>query len=78
MSGSEQRDTEVKIDRLVLEIPGLDPAQARLVAQGIAAGLATAGVTGEHARAAVQLANLHGAPQEMANRIVAALRERLA
>jgi hypothetical protein len=69
---------EVRIDRLVLDIPGLDPAQARRLAQGIAEGLATAGASGAHAAVSMPLADAHGAPADMAARIVAALMERLA
>jgi hypothetical protein len=73
MSGAELR-----IDRLVLDIPGLDPAQARRLAQGIAEGLVAAGASGEHAAVSVPLADAHATPADMAARIVAALMERLA
>jgi hypothetical protein len=73
---------EVRIDRLVLDIPGLDPAQARALALGIAEGLADAGVKagagGERAMVSVPLAGAVGAPADLAARIVAALIERLA
>jgi hypothetical protein len=72
---------DVRIDRLVLEIPGLDPAQGRALALGIAEGLAAAGIKGgDRARAmvSVPLADAVGAPPDLAARIVAALLERLA
>jgi len=69
---------DVRIDRLVLDIPGLDPAQARRLALGIAEGLVAAGASGEHAAVSVPLAEIHGTPADMAARIVAALMERLA
>ena len=40
---------EVRIDRLIFDIPGLDAAQGRALALGIAEGLAKAGVNGERA-----------------------------
>jgi len=77
---------EVRIDRLVLDIPGLDPAQGRAIALGVAEGLADAGakagaVTGaasEHATVSVRLAGAVGAPSDVAAEIVAAVLERLA
>lgn len=78
MTGVTQAAPAVKIDRLVLDIPGLDPGQVRLVAQGVAEGLALAGAAGEHARVSVPLTAMPGAPQDLAARIVAALMERLA
>jgi hypothetical protein len=68
---------DVRIDRLVLDIPGFDPAQARALAMGIADGLAKTGVKGDHATVSVSLADAHGTPADMAARIVAALMERL-
>jgi hypothetical protein len=69
---------EVRIDRLVLDIPGLDPAQGRALALGIAEGLAKAGASGEHNAVSVPLAEAVGsAPADLAARIVAALMERL-
>jgi hypothetical protein len=81
---------DVRIDRLVLDIPGLDPAQGRAIALGVAEGLAEAGVksgalmggmtgaAGERATVSVRLAGAVGAPADVAARIVAALLERLA
>jgi hypothetical protein len=71
-------DPVVRIDRLVLDIPGLDPGQAHALALGIAEGLADAGAKGEHAVVSVPLAAAAGAPADLAARVVAALRERLA
>jgi hypothetical protein len=76
---------QVKIDRLVLDIPGLDPAHARALALGIADGLADAGrkagaladAAGDHATISVRLANA-GVPSDLAAKVVAALIERLA
>jgi hypothetical protein len=75
---------ELRIDRLVLDIPGLDAAQGRALALEIADRLAAAGpdiMTGapaEHTRVGVRLADAAGAPSDLAARIVAALIERLA
>jgi hypothetical protein len=76
---------QMKIDRLVLDIPGLDPAHARALALGIAEGLADAGrksgalagATGDHAAIGVRLADA-GVPADLAAKVVAALIERLA
>ena len=76
---------DVRIDRLVLDIPGLNPAHARALARGIAYGRAVAGRTagalagaaGEHATISVRLANA-GVPSDLAAKVVAALIERLA
>jgi hypothetical protein len=74
---------DVHIDRLVLDIPGLEPAQARAIAHGVAAGLADAGVdaigaAAERATVNVRLAGAVGPPADVAARIVAVLLERLA
>ena len=77
--------SQMKIDRLVLDIPGLDPAQARALALGIAEGLADAGrksgalagASGDHAAISVRLADA-GVPADLAAKVVAALIERLA
>jgi hypothetical protein len=73
----------LRIDRLVLEIPGLDAAQGHALALEIAEGLAAAGpdiMAGANERATVglRLADAGGTPSELAARIVAALIERLA
>ncbi len=82
MSGAAQQgpqapQPEVRIDRLVLDIPGLDPAQARALALGIAEGLAGSGASGAHKAVSVPLAAANGPPADLAARIVAALMERL-
>ncbi len=69
---------EVRIDRLVLDIPGLDPGHARALAHGIAEGLAKSGASGAHGAVTVSLAAANGPPADLAARIVAALMERLA
>jgi hypothetical protein len=71
----------VRIDRLVLDIPGLDPGQGRALALGIAEGLAAANVEGpgsERATVSVPFASAVDTPADLAARIVAALVERLA
>ena len=69
--------TDVHIDRLVLDIPGLDPSQGRALALGIAEGLAKAGASGEHKSVSVPLASGNLPPAELTARIVAALLQRL-
>lgn len=73
----QPKQQEVRIDRLVLDIPGLDPAQARSLALGIAEGLAKAGASGEHKSVSVPLASGNLPQADLATRIVAALMERL-
>jgi len=74
---TEAAAREVRIDRLVLDIPGLDPTQARSLALDIAEGLAKAGMSGEHRSVSVPLASGNLPRADLAARIVAALRERL-
>ena len=69
--------TDVRIDRLVLDIPGLDPKQARSLALGIAEGLAKESAKGEHKSVSVPLASGNLPPADLTARIVAALMERL-
>jgi hypothetical protein len=65
---------EVAIDRLVLDIPGMDAAAARQVALGIAEGLSGAGITGDHSLAPVTVDPKPGeTPAGLAARIVTAL-----
>ncbi len=45
----------VKIDRLVLDIPGLDAAAAQRLAAGIGEHLAQAGIEGTYPRLAITL-----------------------
>ena len=77
-AASQQPGPEVRIDRLVLDIPGLDPAQGRALALRVAEGLAATGASGERAMVSVPLAAGGGAPADLAAKIVAALLERLA
>jgi hypothetical protein len=84
MSDAPLQTPELRIDRLVLDIPGLDAAQGHALALEIAEGLAAAGpdilagAPGERATVGVRLADAAGAPSDLAARIVAALIERLA
>jgi hypothetical protein len=78
VSWSVQEDLpEVRIDRLVLEIPGLDAAQARRLAFGIGERLAGAGLSGERAKIGITLGPSSAGQGDLAGRIVAALMERL-
>jgi hypothetical protein len=70
--------SDVAIDRLVLELPGMDAAAAREVALGVAEGLAVAGLSGEHALAPVTIVPRSGeAPARLAARIVQSLLQRI-
>jgi hypothetical protein len=70
--------TDVAIDRLVLDIPGMDAAAAREVALGIAEGLAGAGITGEHPDAPLVVDPKPGeTPAGLAARIVKLLLQRI-
>ena len=77
MSDAQRQPNDVHIDRLVFDIPGLDPAHAHRLAEGIAAALAMSGASGQHEKLEVPLA-LPGATPDLAQRIVAALMQRLA
>ena len=69
---------DVKIDRLVLDIPGLDQAQAQALARDIGERLALSGLDGEHAVIGVTLGPVGSGQGDLAARISAALMERLA
>jgi hypothetical protein len=75
---SKVRGPELQIDRLVLELPGLDAARARVLAEAIAAGLAGADATGLHAELRGTLERPGLPPSDLARRIVAALLEGMA
>lgn len=79
MSGPATQDkpSEVKIDRLVLDIPGLDPAQAKRLALEIGERLAGSGLAGDHANIGIALGSMGDNRADLAARIVAALMERL-
>lgn len=63
----------VTIDRLVLDIPGVDARQARTIAEGLALRLGAAGIAGVHGNVTIEL----DGDQDLPARIAAALRERL-
>ncbi|HLY57844.1 MAG TPA: hypothetical protein VKS60_19940 [Stellaceae bacterium] len=67
----------VKIDRLVLDIPGLDPPEAEALATDIGERLARTGMSGDHATIGITLGPIGGSRAELAARITAALMERL-
>jgi len=64
---------DVKIDRLVLDIPGLDAVAARKLAAGIGEKLAEKNLSGEYPRIGITVEP----GQDMAARITAALMARL-
>jgi hypothetical protein len=70
--------TEVVIDRLVFDVPGLGAEEAKALAGGLADRLARAGVSGDHASVGVTLGPLGGSQADLAARIAAALMQRLA
>lgn len=63
----------VTIDRLILDIPGIDAGRARAIAQGLALRLGTTGLAGTHGSVTIEL----DGDQDLPARIAAALRERL-
>ena len=68
----------VTIDRLVLDLPGIDAAAARDLALGIADGLAGAAITGDHERLSVTIDPAAAAqPQRLAAHIVQSLLRRI-
>jgi hypothetical protein len=76
-SSLREEPPDVHIDRLALDIPGLDVAQARSLAFAIAEGLAGVGLSGEHARIEITLGPSGAGQPDLAVQIVAALMERL-
>ena len=70
---SAAKPNAVTIDRLILDIPGIDAGQARAIAEGLALRLGTAGLAGMHDSVTIELVG----DQDLAVRIAAALRERL-
>jgi hypothetical protein len=68
---------DVVIERLTLDVPGLDPADARALAAAVGERLARSGLSGDHARIGVTLGPVGGGQAELAQRIAAALMERL-
>jgi hypothetical protein len=74
----QDRPADVVIERLTLDVPGLDPADARALAAAIGERLARSGLSGEHARIGVTLGPIGGGQAELAQRVAAALMERLA
>ena len=69
---------DVTIDRLVLEVPGIDAAAVRTLALGIAEGLSGAGVEGDHpVLSATVDAHESTQPQRLAAQIVETLLQRI-
>jgi hypothetical protein len=78
MSSSQWKESpDVQVDRLVLDIPGLNAAQARSLAFGIGERLAGASLSGEHAKIEIELGPTGARQADLADRIVAAVIERL-
>jgi hypothetical protein len=69
---------DVMIDRLVLELPGVDAAAARALALGIAEGLAGASIEGDHAALSATVdPGAAAQPQRLAAQIVQTLLQRI-
>jgi hypothetical protein len=70
--------SDVTIDRLVLDLPGMDADAARALALGVAEGLAGAQVCGEHEHLAVSVdPAAAAAPGALAAHIVQSLLQRI-
>jgi hypothetical protein len=69
---------DVKIDRLALDIPGLDRGEAQALAQDLGERLAIAGVEGARPYIGLTIDSGGGSRADLAARIAAALIERLA
>jgi hypothetical protein len=70
--------TNVRIDRLVLDLPGIDAASARALALGVAEGLAGARIDGDHERLSVAVDPVvAAAPEDLAAHIVQSLLQRI-
>ena len=68
---------DVTIDRLILELPGVDAAAARTIALGIAEGLAGSGIDGEHATLSTTVNATSAEPRRLAAEVVETLLERI-
>lgn len=69
---------QVSIDRLILDLPGMDAEAARALALGIAEGLAGAGLNANHAGLSVTVEPaLAAQPQRLAAHIVQTLLQRI-
>ena len=69
---------DVTIDRLVLELPGIDEAAARTVALGIAEGLSAARLEGDHPALSAAVQGIVPAePRRLAAEIVETLLQRI-
>jgi hypothetical protein len=75
--GATDGDGEVRIDRLVLEIPGFDATQASDLAQDVAQRLALSGISASRLQLGVTLGPVGADTGGLAARIAAALMERL-
>lgn len=70
--------SDVAIDRLVLDLPGMDAAAARALALGIAEGLAGARIDGDFAQLTVNVdPAAAAAPERLAAHIVQSLLQRI-
>lgn len=68
----------VRIDRLVLDLPGVDAALARELATGVAEGLAGADIAGSHAALSVSVdAQTAARPERLAAEIVRQLLQQI-
>jgi hypothetical protein len=65
------------VDRLVLDIPGLSPADATVIGQAVGERLAQAGIREAPPRIGITLGPIGGSREQIAARIAAALLERL-
>ena len=70
--------SDVTIDRLVLELPGVDAGAARALAHGIAEGLASAQIDGDYERLVVDIDRAEpAASQRLAAHIVQTILQRI-
>jgi hypothetical protein len=70
--------SDVTIDRLVLDLPGMDAAAARALALGVAEGLAGARIDGDYERLVVDVdPAVSIAPESLAARVVRTLLQRI-
>jgi hypothetical protein len=69
--------SDVTIDRLVLELPGMDADAARALALGVAEGLAAADLTGDHDRFTVVVDPASAGTTGLAAHIVQSLLRRI-
>ena len=75
-AAADQPNT-IAIDRLVLDVPGLTPTGAEAIGQAVGERLARAGIKDAPPRIGITLGPIGGTDAQLAERVAAAILERL-